>query len=1010
MAEFQVDSNRFTTGNGTFNPEYLNNPTITLDPLPHDRGYFEAHLEFAKNYFQTVSNGQLTLTFEILPEIVTLPNEMAAYSPIGLDGSENYKLADLSRDTWEQVRTQGLLSGRQLEPENTMFIIFHAGAGRDLELTGTSLTKTPQDIPSVYLSRESFQRLLDDPNFQGFNTGANIPILNTAILPETQSRPGVDILGNPFVLELSINGLLTATIGSFLGLPDLFNTDSGKSGIGRFGLMDGAGFFSYFGLFPPEPSAWEKVYLGWIDPITLIPEQHSESTIQLPAVSLRQPNSVFKIPITNDEYFLIENRHRDTDQTGVTLTVRQPNGTLTQVTIPNSETRFNPFNFSNIAEILPAGVVTNVSNFDWSLPGGLDPGADRTVNTSDDRVLNGGILIWHIDETVIRSKIADNTINNDPKRPGIRLMEADGAQDIGQPSAGVAGYDQGNAFDFWWAGNDFTVITSTGQRLILYQNRFGDDTTPNNRSHSGSKTFFELVDFSDTSPVATVSIRRTESDQVRKLPDIHLPSATYVQPRRNQSAYPLSLHIYKEVTRNDTLIIVPTPNSISIHSSVGSNLITELNTNLPTLNWSQPLITANGLLVAAPIIPYGSPVPQQTQSLVLNLSNIQSDSHQGTNSLPGVYTRGVPSAIKQLIRFDRSPFYTHVSTPDYIQSSFNDVVFGDDGNYVPISIDNGVLRGLTAQIITLPDTEFRSGRLDIAPVQGTNKQPLISYWSATSINTYPHFDPGTTGYPVLTPGNFSWPVLTDLDNNGSTDYLFVNYSNNTIEAVNLYGAQLNQFPISAPSGITFSGAPLLLSANDDVPGSIIVLADDGRSTNVLIYHLDDLRSPAQILLIGSTPQSVDDMLIHPVVRNGVLYALASNGQLHRWDLKWRPDRPDAYIYGNPATNKQSNVPEITSTQRTGNLIVESETYNWPNPVESDTRIRVLTTEPADISITIINYSGQPLQEIRGTSPGTIPVEFEVNTTPLSSGVYFARITASSTHAKAHKVIKMVVIR
>ena len=56
MVEFQPDSNRFTTGNGTFEAgsiPYLEFPGTNIDALPHDQAYFEAHLEFAKNYFHS---------------------------------------------------------------------------------------------------------------------------------------------------------------------------------------------------------------------------------------------------------------------------------------------------------------------------------------------------------------------------------------------------------------------------------------------------------------------------------------------------------------------------------------------------------------------------------------------------------------------------------------------------------------------------------------------------------------------------------------------------------------------------------------------------------------------------------------------------------------------------------------------------------------------------------------------------------------------------------------------
>lgn len=74
---------------------------------------------------------------------------------------------------------------------------FTSGNGRDVELTGTTLDRTPQDIPSVYLSKQALQNLFDDPSFSGFEiSGGNLIVDHTLILPRTLSRSGVDFSGN----------------------------------------------------------------------------------------------------------------------------------------------------------------------------------------------------------------------------------------------------------------------------------------------------------------------------------------------------------------------------------------------------------------------------------------------------------------------------------------------------------------------------------------------------------------------------------------------------------------------------------------------------------------------------------------------------------------------------------------------------------------------------------------------------------------------------------------------
>ena len=49
----------------------------------------------------------LSVSYEVLSRIVTLQQEMAAYSPLGEDGKENEKLAFLPADVWQEADRQG---------------------------------------------------------------------------------------------------------------------------------------------------------------------------------------------------------------------------------------------------------------------------------------------------------------------------------------------------------------------------------------------------------------------------------------------------------------------------------------------------------------------------------------------------------------------------------------------------------------------------------------------------------------------------------------------------------------------------------------------------------------------------------------------------------------------------------------------------------------------------------------------------------------------------------------
>jgi hypothetical protein len=1024
MVEFRQQENRFTTGDGTFNPSFLDRPGITIDPLPHDRGYFEAHLQFAKNYFERVSAGKLTIAYDVLTEIITVPGEMADYSPLGEDGSENEKLAFFARDVWNEVDRRGLLSGRNLDPERTMFIAFHAGAGRDLELVGTSLDKTPQDIPSVYLSKESFRRLLDNDDFQGFTVNG-VNVTNTAILPETQSRPGTNVIGEEFVLELSINGITTATIGSFLGLPDLFNTETGRSGIGRFGLMDGAGFFSHFGLFPPELSAWEKYWLGWVDPaeITTLVDAGGSVTLDAPVVG--RTGSVVKLPVSSDEYFLVENRIRDPFNLGLELTIRTPDGRIETVTIAREEERFDPFDFSKIDEILPAGVLVNVSHFDWSLPGGLDRGEDGEIGTDDDRFLNGGILIWHIDEQIIRSNLSSNSINNDPMRRGVRLVEADAAQDIGRPAAGLSRYDQGAPFDFWWSGNDFTVITQTGQRIVLYQNRFADDTRPNNRSNSGAPTYFEFYNFSDTGVEMTFQTRRVSSEAFEPLSGPALTAGVLVrQPDGGMNGYPLS--VSRVVMGADTLIVFPHADGLLV-ADVGVGSVRGVN----VVPGAQPLAGSGVLTVlergAAAGVDAGAGVLRGYRvtgrnGAALNLAGLVSGRDETALNVAGLVS------VWEAVVLDGGG--AGLVARNVPEAGFVGVVPGRflfaeaDGRAgqvleapAQIAVRGGAVAGrLTGRdvlnasgqsVFTLSPSEATGERrylMSLSP--GPNTEPVFLVISnerfvilnASNGTIFTEIDARTAG----------WPLITSWSAESQPALLFTNKATNTVEGRNLLGASLDGFPITAPNGFTFTGTPLVLPARNGNDRMMLVMATDGYSLNILVYTDDQLRSPSEILLAGSDRADTDPL--QPAVFNGTLYAASPSGELRAWRIRNRSDRPDSYLYGDPTTNIPGIDLSPPGPAFTNQLLVETETYNWPNPASDYTHIRFMTTDPSDITVSIIDYSGRQVHESRYSTPGGMPQEFRLNTTAWGNGVYFTRVTARSGSATEHKVFTMVIIR
>ncbi|MBI4541670.1 MAG: immune inhibitor A, partial [Gemmatimonadetes bacterium] len=104
-------------------------------------------------------------------------------------------------------------------------------------------------------------------------------------------------------LLLSI-GTISHETGHLLGLPDLYNTQDGSPGVGRWDLM-GSGNERR----PDRPahlSAWSRADLGWVTEVPL-----TASTLVSGAGPIELNDTAYVVPIGgSDEYFLLENRQQ----------------------------------------------------------------------------------------------------------------------------------------------------------------------------------------------------------------------------------------------------------------------------------------------------------------------------------------------------------------------------------------------------------------------------------------------------------------------------------------------------------------------------------------------------------------------------------------------------------------------------------------------------------------------------------------------------------------------------
>ena len=134
-------------------------------------------------------------------------------------------------------------------------------------------------------------------------------------MPESEIQPDY----SEGDIKYGMLGVLAHEFGHLLGLPTLFDnySSNGRSaGIGNFGVM-GTGVWNANGYVPPLPCAWSRYYLGWEDNNVInITTDEENCKIAYPMMNTLTPK-LYKINISPKEYFLIENRQQNPDNSTI---------------------------------------------------------------------------------------------------------------------------------------------------------------------------------------------------------------------------------------------------------------------------------------------------------------------------------------------------------------------------------------------------------------------------------------------------------------------------------------------------------------------------------------------------------------------------------------------------------------------------------------------------------------------------------------------------------------------
>ncbi len=941
MVEFQPDDYNLTFGDGTFGSIYTKDyGTSIIDPLPHDANYFKSHLEFAKRYYSKVSNGKVKINYTVLPQVITVSKTMRYYSP-DKKNNDYGPLANFAKEVWQLAdNTFANVDFGKYD----LFVIFHAGVGGEVLLPGS--LGNEKDLPSLFFNENSFKSVFGQ-DFTGFpvNNG-DYKITNTVILPETESRE-TSSFGESYLYELSINGLIVSNIASFMGLPDLFDTETGHSAIGRFGLMDGQSIFAYGGLFPPEPSAWEKVFLGWETPAEIKPaEGKITQTLVNRLTASFSDTTLIKIPVNSTEYYLIENRMRDANSNGCIITYRKGSDT---VTVTFNEDDPEGFNNDNVS--LLEGVILDVDDYDWALPG-------------------SGIVIWHIDEKVIKEKIAVNKINVDKFNRGVDVEEADGIQDIGEIFTNFLGESsegRGTEYDFWFEGN-----TSE-----LYKNEFSPYSKPNTNSNTGANSLITMKNFSKIS--SRMSFELSFDDNNFSLVD---------NRKLNLSGKGEAVFLIDE----KYFIVDKTKLKVFNSNNLIDLTIDSFSTRRPALADVNPGKYLIGL--------YGNKI----NVFSVEDSSMISKGMQFTfNSYPVAVVSGqdiiiyggTAGGIAEL-RFNTNGKSVELVDKIDFPTTRNIALVAVNKNYVAAASEN--------ELFDTDDNTVQFNNNILKILVTPNSSGGYTIITLTEGNHFYIVENGKVAHDFIAETkeeiqNFS---LADLFGDGN-NYILANSGNGTY-AYNFQGAMAQNFPYSLENG-NMQMIPLVADFDND--GNIEVLSFSEENITGFSAATGKNINPFPVSLGGT----VSAWSIGNVSSNSFEFVvLLSNNSI----LRWKGNSTITNLFVAPYSDNANTgfVQSPAQNNKVQEFFPAERTYNWPNPVYGDkTFIRTFVKENADVTIRIFDLGGDLVKVIEFKAIGGTDNEIAWDVSNVESGAYFASVEVKSVTGKtANKIIKIAVVK
>ncbi len=997
-----------------------------IDPPPHDSLYFDAHLRALSLYWERISEGRVHLDWVIYPpgpdSVYTLPHPMSRYGRCSSYMDTIVQgLLDYATDCFTVVD-----NAHQVDPGHPdidfsaydAYFLFHAGSDRQSDL---GFPETCSDLFTGYVrfGYDSAQGIDERPLVDG-----TYRIPNAIMMPETVIQDG---------RVSAMNAVMAHEFGHQLGLVDIYSTNGFLTQMGDFALMDNNGFgtgleFSgftsrVFGCVPVYPMAWSRAFLGFAE----VEDFRSDSNdVRLVAAEAYGSDGlkVARVPISETEYYLLENRIPDLD------------GKETYICMDTSE--------NNTSVIMgPCDAARRLTGeYDVLLPG--DP--------------TGGMLILHVDEAVAALDYNGNGINNfednqlqwwvaGEERRFVSLVEADGLVQFG----GWYSSGYGKAEDMYRddRNNAFTPYTvprsidnsGNNTRVCITDIRRDTLTGVANTTYVDSVMFFDLAfeHKADGFPVRAGRPSRWLSPVADDIDGAGMPELIVAADTVLSVMTSSGEDFMRSITGCDTITCplfydtaITSINRGSLDNPPGYYRVPVF-AIVPTEITAGPVTGRFDSTTQEKLVAVGCYHPNLSSWGQVRLyapADEDGDARADSAGLP-LNTRGAPVALSfgedLFVLTDRGYVYRQDSPGAVAADTFivsGDVFLGvcllDGSSLVVLSADtvNGttsvhfigddvystVLDGLYVYGPVAVDMDS-DGRTEIVAFTADGAGVYLTIDTDKAEPSFSILAERNTGYEITTN-----PVAGDVDFDGSPDIIIG--GRNHVYAFNHQFVLATDFPIEIddryPNATVIASA---VNAEIDRGGNPELIFPTSVGNFYSFGHektsLFPVSSGEQIG--GFSGSSA--VLLHDTT-GGILCYLGGDGWLYGWEVDLDTTRVLWPMNGGDPGGSFALPPDrLPSRQTYAGRFSEEKFYNYPNPVrEGSTTIRYFLGEEANnVSLNIYDLSGQRVTSLDGPTGGGMDNEVVWDCAGVTSGVYrcVIKVEFPSETTTAHTDIAII---